>query len=70
MNGLLSGGGYNDSLSRQAGASPYAIALKDRIASAVFQAQERLDAAKEAQEIFERNPDLEKLINAIQRGQF
>ena len=69
MNGVLGGGGYSEGLTKQAG-NPYVATLKDRIVSAVFQAQERLDAAKEAQEIFERNPDLEKLINAIQRGQF
>ena len=44
--------------------------MKQRIDMAVQQAEERLAAAKEAQEIFNRNPDLEKLINAMQRGNF
>ena len=44
--------------------------MKERIDLAVRQAEERLAAAKEAQEIFARNPDMEKLIDAIQRGGF
>lgn len=44
--------------------------MRERIDMAVKQAEDRLAAAKEAQEIFNRNPDLEKLINAMQRGGF
>lgn len=36
----------------------------------VAQAEERLKAVKEAREIFERNPDLEKLLNVMQKGLF
>lgn len=44
--------------------------MRERIDLAVKQAEDRLAAAKEAQEIFSRNPDLEKLINVLQRGGF
>jgi hypothetical protein len=44
--------------------------LKTRLDLAVKQAEERLKAVQEAREIFERNPDLEKLLNLMQRGLF
>lgn len=44
--------------------------LKERIALAVSQAQDRLTQVREAQEIFERNPDLEKLLNIMQKNHF
>ena len=44
--------------------------IKERLNLAVKQAEERLKAVKEAREIFEKNPDLEKLLNIMQRGLF
>ncbi len=44
--------------------------LKERIALAVTQAQDKLAAVREAQEIFDRNPDLERLLNLMQKNHF
>ena len=44
--------------------------LKQRLELAVKQAKERLEAAQEAKEIFDRNPDLERLLNIMQKGLF
>lgn len=44
--------------------------LKDRIDAAVAQAEARLAAAKEAREIFKRNPDIERLLDIVQKGLF
>lgn len=44
--------------------------LKDRIANAVLQAEEKLKQVREASAILERNPDLEKLLNIMQRNHF
>ena len=44
--------------------------LKLRLEMAVQQAEERLAAVKRAREIFEKNPDLEELLNIMQRGHF
>ena len=44
--------------------------LKERLDLAVTQAEERLSAVKEAREIFSRNPDIEKLLDLMQRSHF
>lgn len=44
--------------------------LKERIALAVTHAQDKLAAVREAQEIFDRNPDLERLLNLMQKNHF
>lgn len=44
--------------------------LQQRIDLAVAQAEERLKAVKEARDILSRNPDLEKLLNIMQRSHF
>lgn len=44
--------------------------LKERLALAVQQAEEKLASVKRAQEIFEKNPDLEELLNIMQRSHF
>ena len=44
--------------------------LTERIDLAVHQAEERLAAAKEVQDILRRNPDFERFINAMQKGSF
>lgn len=44
--------------------------LAQRIDGAVRSAEERLAAVKEASEILARNPDLERLLNIMQRNHF
>lgn len=44
--------------------------LKDRLELAVTQAEERLAAVKRARELFDKNPDLEELLNIMQRSHF
>lgn len=44
--------------------------LKERLELAVQQAEEKLAAVKRAKEIFDRNPDLEELLNIMQRSHF
>lgn len=44
--------------------------LQQRLDLAVKQAEERLAAVTQAREIFQRNPDLELLLNLMQRGLF
>lgn len=44
--------------------------LQERLDMAVAQAEQRLAAAKEAREIFKRNPDIERLLNIMQQGLF
>lgn len=44
--------------------------LKERLDLAVAQAEEKLVAVKRAREIFEKNPDLEELLNIMQRSHF
>ena len=44
--------------------------LKDRLIFAVQQAEEKLAAVKRAKEIFDKNPDLEELLNIMQRSHF
>jgi hypothetical protein len=44
--------------------------MKERIELAVVQAEDRLAKAKRAKEFFEKNPDLEELLNIMQGGHF
>ena len=44
--------------------------LKQRLDMAVVQAEEKLRAVTRAKEIFEKNPDLEELLNIMQRSHF
>lgn len=44
--------------------------LKQRMDIAVKQAEERLAAVKRAREILDKNPDLEELLNIMQRVNF
>lgn len=65
--GSLGGGAYPTASDARMVRQP---TMKERIAMAVQQAEERLAAVKQAQEIFERNPDLETLLNIMQRAHF
>jgi hypothetical protein len=44
--------------------------VKQRIAMAVKQAEDRLVAVKRAQEILAKNPELEELLDIMQRSHF
>lgn len=44
--------------------------LQQRLDLAVAQAKERLKAVTEARDILARNPDLEKLLNIMQKSHF
>jgi hypothetical protein len=53
-----------------AGQSLAMPSLKTRLNMAVKEAESRLADAKRAAEIFDKNPDLEELLNIMQRGRF
>ncbi len=44
--------------------------LKERLAFAVEQAEKKLQDTKRAKEILDKNPELEELLNIMQRGNF
>lgn len=44
--------------------------IKNRIEMAVNQAEERLAAVKRAKEILDKNPELEELLDIMQRSHF
>jgi hypothetical protein len=44
--------------------------VKQRLDMAVRQAEERLAAVKRAKEILDKNPDLEELLNIMQKSHF
>lgn len=44
--------------------------MKERLELAVKQAEEKLAMAQRARELFNRNPDLEELLNIMQRSHF
>lgn len=44
--------------------------LKTRLEVAVAEAEERLAEAKRAKEIFDKNPELEEILNIMQKGRF
>lgn len=57
--------GYNETAKME-----YQLTLKQRLDHAVIQAEERLKAVSRAREIFEKNPDLEELLNIMQKSYF
>jgi hypothetical protein len=44
--------------------------IQERLDAAVKNAKMRLDDAEKAQDILSRNPDLEELLNIMQKGNF
>ena len=44
--------------------------LKSRLEEAVRNAEQRLAEARRAREIFDKHPELEELLNIMQRGHF
>lgn len=69
MDGLI-GYGSNQTASYQEPKMATAPTLKQRLEFAVVEAEQRLTEAKEARDIFDRNPDLERLLNIMQKGRF
>jgi hypothetical protein len=53
-----------------AGAPVGAPSLKVRLDYAVKEAEDRLVEAKRAREIFQKYPELEELLNIMQKGRF
>lgn len=74
MNGLIppnSGGDINYSPTEAAmGKMLRMPTLKERLDLAVTQAEMRLADAKEARALLDRNPDLERLLDIMQKGHF
>lgn len=72
MNGLDAAGYVGQAMQETAGPSRMAHmpTLRQRLDMAVQQAEERLAAVKEARELFDRNPDIEKLLNIMQKAHF
>jgi hypothetical protein len=46
------------------------LSIAKRIDLAITQAEEKLAAVRRAKELFEKNPDLEELLNIMQRSHF
>ena len=69
------GGNYPAQVSMQKQLSmvnmvPTMPSLQQRLDLAVQEAEERLNVIKEARDIFQRNPDLERLLELMQSGHF
>lgn len=64
------GGALNEQYAMTNAKMAHSPTLQQRLDLAVAQAEERLAEAKEAREIFQRNPDLERLLNIMQKGRF
>lgn len=69
-NGLIGAGFASNQAMQMQNALGTVPTIQQRIALAVQQAEERLAAVKRAQELFEKNPDLEELLNIMQRAHF
>lgn len=65
----LMGGGANAGYPMEAKMASMPT-LKQRLDMAVREAEERLKSAQRAREIFEKHPDLEELLNIMQRSHF
>ncbi len=61
------GGPAQEALVGRLGIAP---TMKQRLAGAVQQAEERLQNAKRAKEILDKHPELEELLNIMQKGHF
>ncbi len=60
----------NEAYQLQKAVSVGQVTLKTRLELAVRQAEERLAEAKRAREILNKNPELEELLNIMQKGHF
>lgn len=72
-NMMIGGGQYYGGQLAQEGSNARMVqtpTIAQRLDMAVKQAEERLAATKRAKELFEKNPDLEELLNIMQRAHF
>lgn len=60
-------GGSGATAMEQKSASSRQFTLNDRIKGAISESEQRLAAAKRADEILQQNPQLEELLNLLQR---
>lgn len=70
LGGLAFGGDYYNKQEAMLNVRSQPATMKDRIDLAVKQAEEKLVAVKRARELFDKNPDLEELLNIMQRMHF
>lgn len=71
MEDLIRGGNYPSSAYEISEAKMVRVpTMKERLQLAVEQAEAKLADAKRAKELFDKNPDLEELLNIMQRGRF
>lgn len=63
-------GGLQPATSYDSPVKAYMPTLKDRLSQAVRDAESRLADAQRAKEIFTAHPELEELLNIMQRGRF
>lgn len=71
MDELLRGGGdYPVQYAEQSAKMARMPSMKERLSHAVAEAEARLADAKRAKEIFDSHPELEELLNIMQRGRF
>ena len=61
---------YNSAQDLQMKSAGGQITLKVRLDMAVQDAEKRLQEAKRAREILDKNPELEELLNIMQKGRF
>ena len=73
MDELIRGGYAGDSYPGNAVMETKSVgmpSLKQRLAQSVKEAESRLTDAKRAAEILDKNPELEELLNIMQKGRF
>ncbi len=68
MENMMRGGAMN--VSENLSGMARMPTLKERLDMAVKNAEDRLTDAKEARELLNRNPDLERLLDIMQKGHF
>lgn len=70
----LMGGGIGYAMQQEQGYANAKMAsmptMKQRLDLAVREAEDKLAAVKEARDIFERNPDIERLLDLMQKSRF
>lgn len=68
MEDMIHGGYGGGSLNETKAVGP--ISMKQRLTDAVRQAEAKLADAKRAKEILDQHPELEELLNILNRGRF
>lgn len=70
MDELLGIGNYPAQYTEQSAKMVRMPSMKERLSHAVAEAEARLADAKRAKEIFDSHPELEELLDIMQRGRF